>query len=224
MIKCVVFDMDDTLYDEREYCKSGFRTVSALISEIKGVEKELIFEVLWRKFESGQYENLFNLTLDELGISYDDDFIAQLVQHYRSHKPAIKLPIESRDVLERLKQRYKLALITDGFLPAQSLKVDALDIGRYFDCIVYTEELGREFWKPSAVGFEKILDKLNVTGEECVYIADNAKKDFISPNKLGFETVQLKRPARIHTAEPASKDAAAHYSINSITEISGLLE
>ena len=65
-------------------------------------------------------------------------------------------------VLKTLKKRYKLALLTDGYLPAQRLKVQALGIEKYFQAIVYTEELGREYWKPSTRGFENILKELVV--------------------------------------------------------------
>ena len=224
MITCVVFDMDDTLYDERDYCKSGFHAVAAAVSKIKGLDTGQVFEHLWRNFEAGQYQNLFNSVFDELKISYDDDLIAEMVRVYRNHNPAIELPDDSRAVLEQLKRNYKLALITDGFLPAQQLKVQALGIEGCFDGIVYTEELGREYWKPSPAGFEKILNQLDVIGSECAYIADNAQKDFLAPNRLGFKTIQLKRPGRIHTALPASKDAAANYVITSITEVLAIVE
>jgi len=115
-------------------------------------------------------------------------------------------------------------LITDGFLPGQKLKVRALGIEKYFKCIVYTEELGREFWKPSPRGFETILEKLKEKAEMCVYVADNEKKDFIAPNKLGIRTIQLIRPVRLHTKESPNSDGKAEFVIKKITELAGLLE
>ncbi len=225
MIKCAIFDLDDTLYDERDYCKSGFYAVARAVASLApSLEPQSIADTLWQKFLSGHRENLFNTILDELHIACDDNLIAELVKTYRDHAPAITLPSDSRAALDSLKQKYKLALLTDGFLPAQKLKVKALQIENYFDSIIYTEELGRKYWKPSPAGFQKILDQLSLRGDECVYIADNAKKDFIAPNKLSFTTIQLKRPDRIHTAQPPDESAAPQHIITSLTELPELLE
>jgi putative hydrolase of the HAD superfamily len=57
-----------------------------------------------------------------------------------------------------------------------------------------------------------------------VYIADNVEKDFIAPNKLGFLTVQLIRPCRIHKESSGQSGAAAQFVINKISELPPLLE
>jgi putative hydrolase of the HAD superfamily len=115
-------------------------------------------------------------------------------------------------------------LLTDGFLPAQQLKVQALGLERYFKCIIYTEQLGRQFWKPSPAGFEKLMETLNTKPENIAYVADNLIKDFIAPNKLGFSTIQIIRPRRI-LREPCEKiGAAAQYVIHQLTELPALLE
>ncbi len=225
MITTVVFDLDDTLYDEIEYCKSGFTAVAEFFAELpEAPPAERIFDALWEQFTAGNQTNTFNAALDELGISYDDKQIKELVNVYRSHIPRIKLPEDSRDVLCELRAKYTLALLTDGFLPAQKLKVQSLGIEKYFKCIVYTEQLGREFWKPSPAGFEKIIQILNAKPENMVYIADNEKKDFIAPNKLGFLTVQLIRSARIHTSISAQSGAKAQCIIHKISQLPAFLD
>ena len=151
MIKTIVFDLDDTLYDEIDYCKSGFTSVAEflvypagrLMAEHRASTKE-IFDTLWKQFNSGNRKNTFNSALDALGIDYDDKLIGELIEVYRNHVPEITLPDDSRDVLSQLSGKYTLALITDGFLPAQELKVQALGIEKYFKCIVYTDKLGPE--------------------------------------------------------------------------------
>ncbi len=200
MITTVVFDLDDTLYDEIEYCRSGFVSASEFIANLpKAPPAPDIFDVLWKQFTAGNRKNTFNSALDELGIRYNDSLIQELIKVYRNHIPKITLPADSRDVLVELRDKYTLALLTDGFLPAQQLKVKALGIEEYFKCIIYTEQLGRDCWKPSPIGFEKLLQTLNKKAETVAYVADNEEKDFIGPNKLGILTIQIIRPARIHT-------------------------
>ena len=225
MITAVVFDLDDTLYDEVAYCKSGFAAVAEFLANLpKLPPAERIFAALWGQFNAGNRTRTFNAALDELYVSYDNELILKLVNVYRNHVPRIKLPQDSRDVLRKLSTKYKLAMLTDGFLPAQKLKVQALGIEKYFQSIIYTEQLGREYWKPSPLGFEKIMQVLNAKPENIAYVADNENKDFIAPNKLGFVTFKLIRPARIHTTISQESGAAARYIIYKINQLPGFLE
>ena len=224
MITTVGFDLDDTLYDEIEYCKSGFSAVAEFLAgPPEAPPAERIFGALWKQFTDGNRKNTINAALDELEINYDDKLLGELVNVYRNHIPTIKLPDDSRDVLRELRAKYTLALLTDGFLPAQQYKVKSLGIEKYFQCIVYTEQLGRESWKPSPAGFEKILQILRKKPENMVYVGDNEKKDFIAPNKLGFLTVQLIRSARIHTSISAEPGAKAQFIIHKISKLPALL-
>lgn len=225
MITAVVFDLDDTLYDEVDYCRSGFAAVAEHLADLRGSPPaDRIFTALWEQFSAGNRTRTFNTALDELGIPFDDRLIRRLVDVYRNHVPAITLPEDSRTVLDELKTKCRLALLTDGFLPAQQLKVQALGIEGYFASIVYTEQLGREYWKPSPVGFERIMHDLGVRGENAVYVADNEKKDFIAPNKLGFSTIRLIRPGGIHGATGDEPGARARQEISRIEQLPSLIE
>jgi putative hydrolase of the HAD superfamily len=225
MIDTVIFDMDDTLYDEVDYCRSGFMAVADVLTQSPGSPPpERILQALWTQFTSGNNTKTFNVALEGLGIASESKLIQNLVTVYRNHTPAICLPAESRNVLERLSGKYTLALLTDGFLPAQQLKVKALHIEKYFKSIIYTEQLGREYWKPSPVGFEKLLESIGTRPERAVYVADNEKKDFIAPNKLGILSIQLTRPARVHNEQADQDDAAAVHRIHRIGELPALLD
>ncbi|TSA45949.1 HAD family hydrolase [bacterium] len=225
MVNCVVFDLDDTLYDEIEYYKSGFRAVAGIVSETQGsVTHEKLYDVLWSQFTKGNHTTTFNAAFEQLGIACDDKFIRNLVESFRLHRPSIALPAETENVLKTLYEKYTLALLTDGYLPAQRLKVQTLGIEKYFQCIIYTEELGRKYWKPSTAGFEKILDTLKIEGKNCVYVADDPTKDFIAPNKLGFGTIQMIRPNGIHRNKTPDETAKSKYVIKSLGELSNLLK
>jgi putative hydrolase of the HAD superfamily len=158
-----------------------------------------------------------------MGIAHDDALIAQLIEVYRHHRPDLTLPADSRQVLETLKPNYRLASLTDGFMPAQRLKVIALGLEPWFETIVYTEELGRAFWKPSPVGFQTLLQRLGVTADCAVYVGDNETKDFIAPNALGMLTIQVQRPARLHPDTGAATNAAARLKAEEIAALPDLL-
>ncbi|AQT69534.1 phosphoglycolate phosphatase [Anaerohalosphaera lusitana] len=228
MVKLVIFDMDDTLYDEVDYCRSGFNAAARYLSKKShlpdSVSVQAIADELWHQFTAGNTTRTFNAALDKFDLPYDMDLIKRLITAYREHKPRINLPYDSKMTLDTLSQQYDLALLTDGFLPAQRLKVKALDIEKYFKCIVFTEEMGREYWKPHPAGFEKILKKLAVEPCNAVYFADNVAKDFIAPNKLGMSSIRLIRPNGVHHGEPASPEAAPDHTITDIKDLPGLLE
>jgi len=227
MITTVVFDLDDTLYDEIEYCKSGFNAVAQFLAKLPNLPSPYsaqdIFSTLWEQFSTGNRTKTFNIALKKLNIEYDQDTIQNLVSIYRNHKPAIELPDITKEVLDILSPKYTMAILSDGFLPAQQFKVSALDIEHYFDAIIYTEALGRACWKPSTVGFEYLLKQLKKRPQNCVYVADNAEKDFIAPNRLGFATIQLIGPSHIHNEPPQHHHASPDLIIASITQLPNAL-
>ena len=67
MIETVILDLDDTLYDERDYCKSGFAAVADhLAASGDAPAAERIFDALWGQFSEGNRTRTFNAALDTL--------------------------------------------------------------------------------------------------------------------------------------------------------------
>ena len=60
-------------------------------------------------------------------------------------------------------------------------------------------------------------------GRRCVYVADNAAKDFVTPNRMGWLTVQILRPGRVHDGSPPDADHAARVVITSLDQLDGVL-
>jgi len=56
------------------------------------------------------------------------------------------------------------------------------------------------------------------------YGADNQMKDFIAPNRPGFVTTQIIRPARLHSESSQEPDYAAQYTIRQISQLPLLLD
>ena len=223
--KAVVFDLDDTLYSELEYVYSGFRAVSRQIAQLESaLQGQRVYEMLVAAFAAGRRNSVFNQVLDELGQRSDEQIIAELVSLYRCHRPVLKLQPQVRELLEKGRSRYKLGLITDGRLPAQRLKVEALAIDDLFDHIIYTEELGRQHWKPSTRGFELMAEKLDCPHETCVYVGDNPGKDFVAPNRLGWLSIQVKSTGQVHAGVATAEGGAAKVVVASVAEVLSILE
>jgi len=224
MITTVIFDLDDTLYDEIDFCRSGFRAVARSVAALSDYcPEDRVFDAIWQCFINGNRRSTFDRALANLGIGFDPSLIARLVEIYRTHVPTLTLPPETRRTLNELQSRHALGLLTDGYLPTQRLKVQALGIEHYFKAILYTEELGREYWKPSPLGFEKLLQRLSARPEETAYVADNETKDFIAPNQLGMFTVQLTRPSGLYREPTARPEAAPRVKIDRIDKLAKVL-
>ena len=219
-ILAVVFDLDDTLYSEREYVRSGYRAVAGHLHGTLGRERLIrdgaaAEDWLWDRFCRGRAEGAFDALNEafELGLTGED--ISRLVQVYRSHRPDIRPVDAAADTLRQLKGHYRLGLLSDGFLPAQQLKLDALGLGGLFDAVIFTEEIGRECWKPSPAGFEAVARELGTAHDACAYVGDNPSKDFVAPNALGWLTVQITRPGQVHAHKPPAPDGEPRTIVHS---------
>lgn len=195
-MKAVIFDLDDTLYPEIEFVKSGFHAVAIHLVLRHRLNKELLIQNMLDIMKDKGRGEIFDELLNHLGF-FSKQQVELLVSIYRSHQPKIKLFNDALPLLRRLK-RYKMSLgiVTDGMASVQRNKVQALGLDKIFKAIVYTDEIGKGFSKPSIVPFEKILKLLRVKPAGAVYIGDNPKKDFIGPNSIGMLTIQINRGKR----------------------------
>jgi len=188
--RVLVFDLDDTLFPEHEYVRSGFGAVSVWLAQRIG--KSSFEAVAWRLFVEGFRGDVFNRALEELGAVHDARLIQELVEVYRNHTPSIELYADARWALDRFR-RLTLGIISDGPAAAQSRKISALGIGDQFDMIVLTDEFGRDYWKPAPFAFEKVMNHFKVHGKDCIYVGDNPAKDFVTAHRLGWKTIRILR-------------------------------
>lgn len=219
MIKAVVFDLDDTLISEKEYIRSGFRQVSKKIAKKNNLDKDYVYKIMYDTFNEDS-KNVFNRVLDKLNIQYEKEDIKELINYYRGHMPDIKLYDDAKYILDTLKAKgIKLGMITDGYKVTQRNKLEALNIGDYFEHIVVTDELGREFWKPHQKPYEIIKEKLGLEYENMVYVGDNVSKDFVTANKLGMNTIFINREDSVYSGIQMDDEYLAKMEIQNLYEL-----
>jgi putative hydrolase of the HAD superfamily len=217
--KAIIFDLDDTLYNEIDYLLSAYREIAEFLSTFlnEKVGKDDIYELMCTYYKDKK--NIFQEILNYLEIpnTFTPD---QLLNIYRNHRPTIKINSEGEILLDYLvSNNYNLGLITDGRSVQQRNKIKSLGLEKYFKIIVISEEFGSE--KPSLKNFRFFEEMF--AGCAYYYIADNPKKDFIGPNELGWTTICLVDNGRnIH---PQNFAVEAEYLPNySITKLSQILE
>ncbi len=203
-IRCVVFDVDDTLYLERDYVRSGFLALDPLARELAGVES---FSALaWAAFERGVRRTIFDEALAAAGKVAEPALVSALVDRYRSHRPRIELLPDARACIAGLAPRAALAAITDGPAASQRAKVDALGLEAWMRPVVLTDELGPGCGKPDPRSYRHVEATLDVRGGACAYVADNPTKDFVAPRALGWRTIRIRRPLSLHQELPSGAD------------------
>lgn len=182
-IDVVIFDLDDTLYHEIDYLKSAYRSISLHVEQQYGYI--ILYELMLQYYEKGL--DVFAFIEEQTKHKVTKN---ELLDMYRLHNPAICLNADALLLLNKLKkQGCRMGIITDGRTITQQNKIKALGLYRFIDiadCII-SESIGSE--KPSEANYKYFMDKYP-TSTYC-YIGDNVRKDFITPNRLGWTTICL---------------------------------
>lgn len=198
-IKGVVFDLDDTLYSEKQYVRSGFRAVARLLESGEAEEK------LWEYFLEGK--SAIDELLNELG---QQEKKAQCLHAYREHMPEIELYEGVGELIQRLKEEEILVgIITDGRVEGQKNKLAALGLDRLITDVIITDALGGvRFRKPNDIAFRIMQCRWGIPFEEMVYIGDNPNKDFQAPKQLGMRSIFFENKDGLYYGPEFSDDSA----------------
>lgn len=213
-IKAVLFDLDDTLYDESAFVTSGFRTVAAHLADRFGVDKQEAFSAMMAVLTTEGRGKVFDRVLERYDL-YSSQLVTELVNLYRSHFPEISLYPDVWPTFQTLRKcGIRLGIITDGLHVVQKRKVTALGLEELVDIIIYTDELGQDHWKPDPAAFKRAVVMLGVQPVEAVYVGNDPVKDFGGPNSIGMVAVHL---CRNGIPEVCHCEAGLH--INALTQI-----
>lgn len=193
-----VFDLDDTLYLERDYVKSGLRAVDSWARLTLGISG--IFELAWDMFLAGIRGTTISRAFDTVGRQLTSDETSAAVNVYRNHNPNIHLCPDAYELLKQLSScRDHVGIVTDGPAASQRAKLRALELDRRGYIVAITDDHGPAWHKPNTPAFEYVQSALGIEPERCIYIADNPLKDFVAPRLLGWETVRIVRPLGLHS-------------------------
>ena len=224
--RAVVLDLDDTLYPEAAFVRSGFRAVAAWASERTGVPAEEAEAELVSLFEGGVRGDTFDRWLAARGLG-ERVRVGDLVAAYRAHAPDIAPDPEAAPLLRGLRaDGAALAMLSDGDPGVQGRKLDALGLRDAFDAVVVTGELGPGAGKPSPRGYVEVLRRLGgVPPAEAVYVSDNPAKDFLGSRRAGMRSLRVRRPDGIYAAlEPETSDHAPDAEVAGLDEVDAALD
>ena len=201
-IKHIFFDLDRTLWD---FEKNSFETLLELYEEHtlrqKGISDVDVFvdnykrhnEHLWDLYRNGKVEKhilrstRFKLTLQDFGIN-DNHLAIRLGNQYIQ-----KCPLKTHvfpftyKVLDYLKEKYHLHIITNGFEEVQYVKLNQSKLLHYFDQIITSEKVGVK--KPYPEIFSYALGKANCKPDESIMIGDDLPVDILGAKSMGINQI-----------------------------------
>lgn len=187
----VIFDLDDTLYPERDYIDSGFRAISKLLGQD-------CTERLWQLFEAGLP------AIDCLAVElHIEARRSELLECYRTNIPELRLYPEVLPLLQKLRADGRhIGIITDGRPEGQRNKLKALGLYELVDDVIITDELGGpQFRKPCDIAFRILQTRWRMDMAEMVYIGDRYSKDRLAPTQLGMQFLCVDNTAGLYYRE-----------------------
>jgi putative hydrolase of the HAD superfamily len=203
----IILDLDDTLYSERDFQRSGFRAILETLDVPHTVLVDDLIEL------SIQGENPFD------HMNFDDNLRHVALSIYRQHTPHIALyPDAQLFIEEALSVGCTLAIATEGRSITQRNKMSALGLDGKISHILISEEVG--YRKVEVEFFAEIIQAAN--DRPCVMVGDNPVKDFFVPNSFGWATyLLLDRGNNVHTQDVKVEDAFhAQHLVHSFNEFS----
>lgn len=174
----VVFDLDDTLYNEMDFLKSAYTSIA---KQLEPNDWKKLFAYMFSLYRCK--EDVFAI----IAMEYKTNK-GELIETYRGHKPNITLFDGVLETIHNIRSKDgKIGILTDGRARTQMNKIEALGLTELVDCMVISEDVGTE--KPNEQNFKLISDRFK--DSTYYYVADNLKKDFIAPNALGWGSIAL---------------------------------
>lgn len=207
----LIFDLDDTLFQEIDFLKSAYVHIS---SKISMSEQRGIYNRMLEKYQ--RKENVFEWLVSEYRQSLPEVTVQWLLKEYREHIPTIALSEATIAFMRIASERtVPMGLITDGRSITQRNKLKALGIEHYFQDIIISEEFGSE--KPDErnyLYFEKKYPGMNF-----YFFGDNTSKDFIVPARLHWTTICIKNVGNHIHPQSFDKNPVPDFLISGFDEI-----
>jgi putative hydrolase of the HAD superfamily len=198
-IQHVFFDLDHTLWDFEKNSDLAFKKVFGKqnitidLNSFLTVYKPLNLQY-WKLYREEKiskdelrYGRLKN-TFDAINYSISDDLIDIIAVEYIDFLPDFNHLFEyTFEILEYLKDKYQLHIITNGFEEIQIKKMESSNILHYFNSVITSESVGVK--KPNPKVFYHALEVANAKKENSIMIGDNIEADVLGAINIGMQAI-----------------------------------
>ncbi len=190
MITTIIFDLSEVYLH-------GMWGIEAVIE--KTIQKEVPDDALYLTSEAQQF-HLGQITEEAFWQAMIQKYdwpisVAELKKIIRQNMTEIK---GTREIIETLKTHgYRLGLLSVHAKEWIEHCETEFDYHKLFHSVMYSFEV--QVCKPEPKAFELILEKLDVTAEECLFI-DDSEINIAAAQALGIQTIQFENPTQLKQA------------------------
>lgn len=200
-IKHVFFDLDHTLWDFDKNSGLTFKKIFALNNIDVELHKFLeVYEPInlkyWRLYRKEQVSKVdlrygrLREAFDAINHKVEDVMINHLSVEYIDYLTTFNHLFDGTiDILDYLKDKYQLHIITNGFEEAQERKMVNSNIRDYFKTITNSEMVGVK--KPNPKIFNFALNLANANAEESIMIGDSLEADVEGAHNMGMNAIHF---------------------------------
>jgi putative hydrolase of the HAD superfamily len=225
-IKCVLFDIDDTLYDTSlQMSMARLNAVKAMVEAGLPANIEIAYRILEEivKEFGPHYNQHFDRLLERLGLKWNPRVIAAGVTAYRETSSAyLKTYSDTVPTLLKLRENgYRLGIVSEGKTVKQWQKLIQLGIQHLFHYVLISEEIKENTVTPKM--FELVLKEFDASPEETVFVGNQIETDILCANKAGVISVRM-RKGEHRVEEPKSLEMAPKFEISKVSEIFEVLK
>lgn len=223
MVKAVLIDIDDTIFDFEKCSKNSFlKTLEKF--NLKFKEEDFSYfnkvnDILWTKQKLGNINikevfikrdylmgKYFNLDIEK-GL-FNDLFVKFLYDE-------IEMVDGIEDLLLYLSDKYKIFTASNGIYEMQENRLKKSNLDKYFDKIFVSDEIGYE--KPDKKFFQKIMDLTKFSNDDLIMIGDSIKSDIIGAKNSKIKSIYFNKE------DKKISDKNFTYQVKNLSEIKKIL-
>ncbi len=222
-IEHIFFDLDHTLWDFDKNSALTFEKIfkrnnlDINLNTFLKIYEPINFRY-WKLYREEKIDKIklrfgrLNDTFNEMQISIKSSMIHKLSDDYIVHLSSFNNLFDGAiSILEYLKPKYKLHIITNGFKEAQQAKLNKSNIDHYFDTVTNSEMVGVK--KPNPKIFNHAIQIARATPETSIMIGDNYEADILGALNLGMDAICFN-----YHNESLSKEIKVIYSLLEIQQ------
>lgn len=199
MLRGILFDLDDTLYDYKGLERNAKESAEDYAESVLKIDRDKFREAFWEGREVVKRQLPYVAAGHNRLLYYQK---ALEILRYRAISSALELEeVYWNYLLEHMKlnegveellkfvngKGWKIGICTDLTAQIQLRKIRKLGLEKWLDCLVTSEEAGIE--KPNLQMFQLSLRKMGLESKDVLYVGDSYSRDVEGARSAGMNAV-----------------------------------
>ena len=222
LIRCVIFDLDDTLYDcfAQRVRRAHRHAASAVVKAGLKATVEAVYRARMKAFRQDPMLKHIDAEVARQFKAADPEALSKIARDAYFNTPVGKLKLfpGTLPLLRMLHARgVRVFVVSFGEPPIQKAKVKALGLDGHpaIDKIFYAD---RDKLLTKEAAFQIIQQELDLPAGEVLIVGDRAMSEIRAGNELGMHTVRIRR-GEFAAQDPQGRQEVADYEVRNISEV-----